>query len=932
MHFYSFTILYRFLSARILLCVLISALVFTACKSPKAASGIKNNKETQLYRQRISINEGWRFMRYSSTPDHLIYDERPVVANTNDNVVADTKPADSVLATSSEKSLKKWILPAANDFIKDPAKHYQRPAGTPGSDFPFVQTSFNDNEWEQVNLPHDWAIKGPFYTGDRAEVGGGMGRLPSQGVAWYRKKIQIPSSDAGKSIYLDIDGAMSYAMVWCNGMLAGGWPYGYNSFRLDLTPYLKPGGDNQLAIRIDNPNYSSRWYPGAGIYRNVWLTKLNPVHIAQWGTFISSRDVFNSSATLDLDVDIENKSTTNQNIEAVTEVYFLNDRLERMGTAVVKFPVSIIMVPAGKKTKTRSSVILNNPLLWGPPPLQKPYLYSAITHLYSNGKPVDEYETHFGVRSLQFDPLKGVLVNGLPVHIQGVNQHHDLGALGAAFNTRAAQRQLELLAEMGCNAIRLAHNPPAPELLDLTDRMGFLVIDEIFDCWERGKTPLDFHLVFPDWYEADLRSFIRRDHNHPSIITWSFGNEVGEQYTAEQGASLAKTLHDIAHDEDSTRPATASMNYAKPEMPFPQQLDIISLNYQGEGIRDAPAYSHLRGIKTSPLYPAFQKQFPGKLIVSSETASTLSSRGTYLFPITNGISAPVSDNTGGDPAKKQVSAYDLYTAAFGASPDKVFATQDKHDYVAGEFVWSGWDYLGEPTPYYSARSSYSGIIDLAGFPKDRFYLYQSRWRPDLPMAHILPHWTWPDRAGRITPVHVYSSGDEAELFLNNKSLGRKKKMAYEYRFRWDSVVYQPGELKVITYKNGRQWATDIQRTAGNASVLRLEADRTVIDADGNDLSFITLRVLDNDGVLVPDATNTIRFTVAGPGEIVATDNSDAADLVAFPSTTRNAFSGLALVIIRAKPGTPGIITVTAQSAGLRMAQVKLNTVRIKNKK
>jgi beta-galactosidase len=400
---------------------------------------------------------------------------------------------------------------------------------------------------------------------------------------------------------------------------------------------------------------------------------------------------------------------------------------------------------------------------------------------------------------------------------------------------------------------------------------------------------------------------------------------VGEQYTDEAGASVAKKLHAIVQDEDSTRPATASMNYAKPAMPFPRVMDILSLNYQGEGIRDAPAYAHLKGIRTSPLYPAFQQQFPDKLIVSSETSSALSSRGTYIFPVSEGFSAPVSDSTGGDPRNQYVSAYDLYTAQFGASPDKVFTSQDKHPYVAGEFVWSGWDYLGEPTPYYSARSSYSGIIDLAGFKKDRFYLYQSRWRPDLPLAHILPHWTWPDRVGKITPVHVYSSGDEAELFLNGKSLGRKKRGAYEYRFRWDSVRYEPGVLKVVTWKQGRPWATDLVQTAGNANTLRLEADRSMVAADGQDLSFVTLRVLDSKGNTVPEADNLIQFEVEGPGEIIATDNGNAADLVSFVSTKRTAFSGLALVIVRTKKNERGAIRIKAISDGLAPAQLTINS-------
>jgi len=368
------------------------------------------------------------------------------------------------------------------------------------------------------------------------------------------------------------------------------------------------------------------------------------------------------------------------------------------------------------------------------------------------------------------------------------------------------------------------------------------------------------------------------------------------------------------------------MNYAKPAMPFPAVMDIISLNYQGEGIRDAPAYAHLKGIRTSPQYPAFQKKFPGKLIQSSETASALSSRGSYIFPVTNDISAPVSDSTGGNQEKKYVSAYELYTAQFGASPDKVFASQDKHPYVAGEFVWSGWDYLGEPTPYYAARSSYCGIIDLAGFKKDRFYLYQARWRPDLPMVHILPHWNWPGRVGEITPVHVFTSGDEAELFLNGRSLGKKKKAAFEYRLRWDNVKYEPGEVKVIAYKNGKHWAEEIVRTTDMASQLVISADRNVISADGEDLSFITVKVADKNGLMVPEANNKVTFSIDGSGEIVATDNGDPASLVAFSSKEREAYFGLVLAIVRFDKGKVGTIKINASSAGL-----KTGTVEIKSK-
>jgi len=885
------------------------------------------------HRDRISINDGWRFMRYTGEPDTLIYDTRPLVTDRNDNKVADTRASEAAVATSSTHALKNWILPSMDDlFFGEYLMQHKRPEGNPGRNFPFVQNDFDDSHWEQVDLPHDWAIKGPFYEGEHAAVGGGMGRLPSQGVAWYRRKLEIPLTDKGRTIYLDIDGAMSYAMVWLNGSLVGGWPYGYNSFRLDLTPYIKFGGANQLAIRLDNPPNSSRWYPGGGIYRNVWITKLSPIHVAQSGIFIHTKNVSASSALLIIDVDILNRSATMQPVEVLTDIYTLNDKLEK-GVKVASLGSSAANMRAGSRMKVTLPGKLYNPLLWQPGP--KPHLYAAVTHLYIAGKMVDEYETRFGIRDVQFDPEKGILVNGVPIRVQGVNQHHDLGALGAAFNVSAAERQLEMLQDMGCNAIRLAHNPPAPELLDLTDQMGFLVIDEIFDCWEKGKTPLDFHLIFSDWHEADVRSFVRRDRNHPSVIAWSFGNEVGEQYTADSGAILATYLHDMVHEEDSTRPATASMNYAKPDMPFPREMDILCLNYQGEGIRDAPAYAHLKGIRTSPLYSAFHERFRWKMIVSSETASALSTRGAYIFPVTDGISAPVSDSTGGDPEHMSVSAYELYTAAFGASPDKVFSAQDHHPYVAGEFVWSGWDYLGEPTPYYSARSSYSGVIDLAGFKKDRFYLYQSRWRPDLPMAHILPHWTWPDRVGKITPVHVFTSGDEAELFLNGRSLGRKKKGSYEYRLRWDSVVYEPGELRVTSYRDGRIWAADTVRTAGEAARLALRADRGesetdrsrikadwgLIKADGKGLAFITVRIVDSRGVLVPRADNEIAFEIEGPGEIVATDNGDPADLRSFVSKERKAFNGMALVIVRAKKGRAGVITITARSKGLSTGRV-----------
>ncbi len=878
-------------------------------------------------RQRISINEGWHFYKYigHEKADSLIYDVRPAITTDAENKVADARPTHAIQVESVSGVLKPWILPSANPFISEIRDRHLRPEGNPGKDFPFTQSDFNDAAWEVVDLPHDWAIKGPFMTGENPKVGGGMGRLPSYGVAWYRKKLDIPKEDENKSVFLDVDGAMSYAIVWLNGKLVGGWPYGYNSWRLDLTSYIVPGGVNQLAIRLDNPNHSARWYPGGGIYRNVWLTKTNRVHIGHWGTRISTENVSNSSATINIDVTVDNDLKEETKVDVVTDLFPLDGDGKKSSKPLIRFPKLTTTVLTTRSSTVRGTVILKNPSLWNPLPTQRPNRYLAVTSLYQDGTLIDEYETYFGIRSLEFNPSKGLMVNGERIQIKGVNQHHDLGALGAAFNLRAAERQLELLKEMGCNAIRFAHNPPAPEFLDLTDKMGFLVFDEIFDSWELKKTPLDFHLIFPAWAEPDVRSFVRRDRNHPSVIIWGIGNEVGEQYTGSEGAAVAQKLYNIIREEDPNRPITSAMNFAKPDMAFPEVLDIISLNYQGEGIRQHPEFEKTDRIRTPPQYNAFHEKFPDKPVLSSETASAFSSRGVYLFPVSKELSAPVREGRGGDSNLRQVSAYELHAVDFGATAEKVFSAIDRHPFVAGEFVWTGWDYLGEPTPYYTSRSSYSGIIDLAGFKKDRFYLYQSHWQPELPMVHILPHWTWPERQGEITPVHVFTSGDEAELFVNGKSLGRKKKNQFEYRLRWDDVKYEPGKLSVVAYKNGKEWASEEISTAKEPAKLIAIADRNVIAADGYDLAFITVKITDRYGNISPRADDVIEFSISGPGEIVATDNGDPTNMDSFASAKRAAFSGLCLVIVRTIKGKPGKIIVTAKSPGLSDDRVTLSS-------
>ncbi|KAJ4347336.1 uncharacterized protein N0V89_011277 [Didymosphaeria variabile] len=835
----------------------------------------------QSPRERSSLNAGWRFSRFTSNPDGLSYD-----------------------------TLKPWILPSSNDFIT--RAKYQRPFGTPpGSNVQYVQGSFDDSKWDPIDLPHDWAIKGPF---GAPGISGSEGKLPYDGVGWYRKTIKLDGGDVkkGKNLYLEVDGAMSYASVFLNGVLVGGWPYGYNSFRLDLTPYAK-AGENTFAIRLENKPNSSRWYPGAGLYRNVWLVKVNSVHVAQYGTKVTTPSVSAGSATVDLSVTIENSSNSTKRVDLITEIYEVDASTGKAtGDAKSSFDRVSVSIAGGTKKVLNSTTELSSPKLWGPVPEQSPNQYVAVTKLSAGGNgTVDSVDTKFGVRTIVYDGNKGLIINGAPVYVKGVCNHHDLGSLGAAFNVRAAERQFEMLLEMGTNALRTSHNMPAPELLDLADRMGIMVMGETFDTWKTEKVDNDYHLLWDEWHEADMRSYVRRERNHPSIVAWSIGNEMPDQSSA-LGGQIGTELQNIAHQEDGTRKSTAGLNNAQPGSALVNVLEIPGLNYQGEG----------KGLALNSTYPIFHSMYPDKMIWGTETASTVSTRGTYIFPVTSGIEAIVGPSAGENVTAQYVSSYELYHPSWAASPDKVFIQQDRYPYVAGEFVWTGWDYIGEPTPFdNSSRSSYFGIIDLAGFKKDRFWLYQARWRPEVPQAHILPHWTWPSRVGQVTPVHVFTSGDEAELFVNGNSQGRKKTKPSEYRLRWDNVTYTPGEIEVVAYKNGEKWAEDSKKTVGSATKLNVTADRTSIDSDGYDLSFVTVAVVDENDDTVPQASNTIAFSVDGPGEIISTDNGDPTDMIAFPSLTRKAFSGFALAIVRSKPGSSGSFTVSAASNGLAGGEV-----------
>ena len=872
-------------------------------------------------RERILFNSQWRFQKGdpAEAGDKLNYFKNPAVR-------------DAFLASTSKAGVS--------------AEQARL-----GQEIGFSQRSFDDRAWRKLDLPHDWAIEGPF----DQNLPGQNGKLPCYGVGWYRKSFVLPDSDSGRRIGVEIDGAMAYAMVWFNGHFVGGWPYGYNSFQLDLSKWAKPGQENVLAIRVENPEDCSRWYPGSGIYRNVWLTKTEPVHLAHWGTRVTTPEVSQAAATVALKATVENNTAKQAIIKVRTDIFPEDDT---KGKALLTLPSADLEIAPGERKSVESSARMEAPKLWS---TDSPQLYCAVTTLEKNGKIIDRYETPFGIRSIQFTADNGFLLNGKRLQIQGVANHKDLGALGAAWNTRAARRQLEILKEMGCNALRPAAHMPAPELMDLCDRMGIVVMGETFDCWKISKNGNDYSRLWNDWHEKDLRALISRDKNHPCIIMWDIGNEVRELTDPINGPQMTKDLTAIANEVDPTRPTTLASNRGHALFNGMQKnVGVMGRNY---GTGD---------------YARFRKGNPTVPLIGSETVSAVSSRGEYFFQteamadevyqkaakkaLAEGKPAPskppfspVSEEVEQGRSDFQVSSYDFYGAFWALTPDAQFRALKENPSVAGEFVWSGFDYLGEPYPYSKdstvllnfqdasgqaemqkqlqelgkiqmpSRSSYFGIIDLAGFKKDRYYLYQSHWRPDLPMAHLLPHWNWPDRIGKITPVHLYTSGDEAELFLNGKSLGRKKKGPNDYRLRWDDVVYEPGELKAVAYKNGREWARDVMKTSGPATRLTLLPDRDRIANDGLDLSFITVRVLDNEGTLVPRSKNLIRFQLTGPGEIVAVDNGDATSHAPFQASQVKAYNGLALVIIRARKGETGEIQVTANSEGLEESKAMISS-------
>ena len=745
---------------------------------------------------------------------------------------------------------------------------------------------YNDSKWHTLNVPHDWAIEGDFSAS--APSGNSGGALPG-GIGWYRKTFTVDNADKGKMMYIDFDGVYMNAKVWINGTLLGQRPYGYSSFRYDLTPYIIYGGKNVVAVRVDNSDQpNSRWYSGCGIYRHVWLNKTARIHVAHWGTHVVAE-----GNKVKVDVTVDNPDNAKFAVR--------NTLLDREGRVV------------GKAMGIKSVIKVSKPKLWS---CESPYIYTLRTEIVAGGKVVDTYETTTGFRTFKFDAAKGFSLNGKSMKINGVCQHHDLGCLGAAINEDALHRQLRILKEMGTNAIRCSHNPPAPELLAMCDTMGFIVMDESFDMWRRRKTQNDYARFFDEWAERDLTDLVLRDRNHPSILMWSIGNEVLEQWssadadnlTAEQANLILNAGHDastLAHGEelsvnsiltrnlcaiirryDTTRPITAGCNEPDPKNHLFKSgaLDIIGFNYHHQWVKDVP------------------KNFPGQPFIFSESVSALQTRGFYMMPSDKVYKAPLEWWLPYQDPSFQCSAYDNMHASWSSTHEETWDVVKHNDFVGGQFIWTGFDYIGEPTPYgFPARSSYFGLIDLAGFPKDTYYMYQSEWT-DKQVLHLFPHWNWLEGQD-IDMWCYYNNADEVELFINGRSQGVKaKKDSHEYHLMW-RVKFEPGEVKAVARKDGKVVADKVIRTAGAPAALRLTADRTHFgkNPNGDNLAFITVEVVDKDGNLCPRAEDQIFFDVEG-GRIVGTDNGNPVSMERFKEPKRKAFNGKCLVVVATDGG------------------------------
>ena len=831
------------------------------------------------------------------------------------------------------------------DQLKPPALRENIASREPEFLIKATRPNYDDSDWLDVDIPFDAAIYEEFsYANEPTQS-----LLPCCEPVWFRKSFQLSEEDRGKSIFFDFDGAASRSSVWVNGVYVGGWAYGYTSFRVDATPFVKFGDSNTLVVRCDNPPQSSRWYTGNGLYRNVWLVKANETRVARWGAFIRTLDVTDGAAVVKATAEIERATSVDKSelpieVTASIKFYRRNARGEREGEAFAATEEKKLQLKPGESVVAEfDDLRIENAPLWSP---DEPNVCYAETTVYVDGKPVDVDCTSCGFRTLSYDADRGLLVNGKLYELRGFCIHHDLGALGAAYNAQADERRLLALKSIGCNAIRLSHNPSAPETIDLLSRMGFLVQAEMFDQWRvpqsGGWRAAGYYYLFDNWSEADARSLVRRDRNAPSVVMWSIGNEIPELGNENEFVRQAKRLASFAREEDPTRPVTSACNSAKAGFgEIPRVLDVFGYNYHGR-----------------VNYAKFHEQNPDVPVYGSEVICTMSSRAHYVFPVLDN-NVKLSDGY----VDFRQSSYAWFAFGFNREkpnqgwacpPDYEFEAQDKNPFVCGFFAWTGIDYLGAPfqidvlsrTQRFESREMQekaeaekeelgayqcplrvceTGAFDLALFPKDIAYLYKSYWLPNEKTARVLPSWNFPDRVGEKIPVYVYTSGDSAELFLNGRSLGRREKGEYEYRLIWNDVEYEPGELRAVCYKNGELWAEDSVKTTGEPAALRLTCENSELQANGRDLAFIRLEVVDADGNLVPNAEIEVEFSVEGAGTFVASDSGNPCDLVPYNSPMRKTIGGLTSAIARAKR-EPGTLKIVAKAEGLRDGQIETNVV------
>jgi len=778
----------------------------------------------------------------------------------------------------------------------------------------FSQANYNDAKWQSVTVPHDWAIYGPFdmendiqrtaikQDGQKAAIEhtGRTGGLPFVGVGWYRTTFQVPTLNTNKQVFLQFDGAMSNPEVYVNGQKAGEWHNGYNTFFLDITPYVK-ANNNTLAVRLNNLTQMSRWYPGAGLYRNVHIITKNKTHIPIWGVQVTTPAIEKNFAQVVVNTEFVAEKATDISVE--TTIFDVKgQKVAATTTKATQYTT---------QNTLSQSLYVNNPVLWD---IQQPNLYKAVTKLYDNGTLKDEVTTTFGIRSIELKPNDGLYLNGRKIKLQGACMHHDLGPLGGAVNDAAIRRQIRILQDMGVNAIRTSHNMPAPEYVRAADEMGMLLAVESFDEWAIPKVENGYHLYFKDWAEKDLANLVKHYRNNPSVLMWFIGNEVEEQ-SVEKGSQVARYLQDVIKKYDATRPVSNGMD---------RPHDVLRNNMA--------ATMEIAGFNYRPFkYREAYRKLPQQIILGSETASTVSSRGVYKFPVERKSMAKYPD--------MQSSSYDVEHCGWSNLPEDDWIHQEDLPYTIGEFIWTGFDYLGEPTPYYvewPSHASYFGAVDLAGLPKDRFYLYRSHWNKQAETLHILPHWNWEGREGEITPIFVYTNYPTAELFINGKSQGKQTKdlsisleeeekdgnpsdlqRQKRYRLMWMNTRYEAGTVKVVAYDaQGKAVAEKEITTAGKPYALRLTADRTTIQADGKDLAFVTVEVVDKNGNLCPNVNELVNFSVKGAGTYRAAANGDATCTDVFHLPKMHLFGGKLVAIVQAADKA-GEITLKANSKQLK---------------